>query len=185
MIYMGYLGGWSGIELMLEAGSLVVKRIKDIRIIILGHGSEADLQALYNRIIERNLGDIVDFRGEVSYSELPVHVAEADIGLAMLRPEDVTRFAFPLKVVEYMAAGLPVLTTEDTEAADIVEQAGAGMAVSYDASKVADAIVELLTNVEQYRRCSENARAAAKEFNWEDLMTNYRSLLKDYCPTRP
>lgn len=182
LIYMGYLGSWSGIELILEAGSLLAKRIKDIRIIILGNGSPADLQAFHNGVLGRNLADIVDFRGEVSYSELPVHLAEADIGLAMLRPEDVTRYAFPLKVVEYMAAGLPVLTTEDTEAADIVRQAGAGMVVSYDALKVADATAELLTNVEECRRFSENAKAAAREYDWENLMMNYRSLLKNYCP---
>ena len=184
LIYMGYLGSWSGVGLILEAGSLLARMVTDIRIIILGHGSAADLQALHEGVLGRNLVNIVDFRGEVSYRELPVHLAEADIGLAMLRPEDVTRYAFPLKVVEYMAAGLPVLATEDTEAADIVIQAGAGMAVSYDALKVAKAAAELLTNAEEYRRSSDNARAAAKEYDWGDLMMNYRSLLKNYCPTR-
>jgi len=113
----------------------------------------------------------------VSYAELPSHLAEADLALAMFRPLDVTRYAFPLKVVEYMAAGLPVVTTSDTEAADLVMAAEAGKAVPFEPVAVAEACVRLLWGSQERARLSMNAQARSSAYDWTALMGAYAGLL--------
>lgn len=183
LIYMGYLGAWGGVDLVLDAATLVVPRIPGLRVILLGHGSPLDLSALREGIRQRRLDRIVEFRGEVAYTDLPAQLAEADVGLAMFRPLDLTRYAFPLKVVEYMAAGLPVLTTEDTEAADLVTRADAGESVPFDAPAVAQRIITLLGDPERYRRYARNAEVFSKAYDWEAVMAQYARVLENCCRT--
>ena len=49
-------------------------------------------------------------------------MAESDIGLAAFPPNELMHYASPIKVFEYMAAGLPIVTTKGTEAARIVKK---------------------------------------------------------------
>ena len=49
--------------------------------------------------------------GKKRYDELPNLLAKADIGVALFRVNDLMKYTFPLKVVEYMAAGLAVVGT--------------------------------------------------------------------------
>lgn len=184
LIYMGYLGAWGGLDLILDAAALAALKIPDLRVILLGHGAPLDLSALREGILQRGLEGTVEFRGEVAYNDLPAHLAEADIGLAMFRPLDLTRYAFPLKVVEYMAAGLPVMATEDTEAADLVTLADAGEAVPFNAPAAALRIIALLQDRERHRRYAKNAGAFSKAYDWNAVMAQYAAALEDCLRNR-
>ena len=178
LIYIGYLGSWAGVDIILDAVALASKRISGLRMILLGHGAPEDLLNLRERINNLGIEDAVDLRGEVAYIELPGHLSEADVGMAIFRPIDLTCYAFPLKVVEYMASGLPVLTTEGTEAADLVTRSDVGMVVPFDVKAVADAIYNMLQDKEKYRQYSENAIAFSKAYDWEILIRECYSLIK-------
>ena len=178
LIYVGWLGSWVGLDIILDAVALACKRISRLRVILLGHGAPEDLLNLRERINNLGIEDTVDLRGEVPYIELPDHLSEADVGMAIFRPLDLTCYAFPLKVVEYMASGLPVLATEDTEAADLVTRYNVGMAVPFDKKAVADAIYNMLQDKEKYRQYSENAITFSKAYDWEILIGKCYSLIK-------
>lgn len=178
LIYMGYLGSWSGVDLLIQAVVLASHKIRNLRLILLGHGGPSDIEVLLDSIRTRKLEKIIDYRGDIPYQDLPEHLAEADIGVAMFRPLDLTQYAFPLKVVEYMAAGLTVITTVGTEAADLVQEAGAGIAVPFDAGTVAEVIVKLLQNPEDQRRYAANARSFSTRYDWKKLMKEYYSLVQ-------
>ena len=49
--------------------------------------------------------------GAVPYAELPAHLQAADVGIVPYRRSDFNDASCPLKVYEYLAAGLPVVTT--------------------------------------------------------------------------
>lgn len=53
----------------------------------------------------------VSFLGTVSRASLPEVVAQFDVGLIPYRLNDYTRHVFPMKVFEYLAAGVPVVST--------------------------------------------------------------------------
>ncbi len=83
-----------------------------------------------------------------------------------------------------MAAGLPVLTTVDTEAADLVKRYRVGEAVTFDVVALSDAIIEILKDTEKYRQYSENAKTFSTMYDWEKLIEKYYLLIKyhyEFC----
>lgn len=181
LIYIGYLGSWSGVNIILDAAAIVSQWIPNLRVIFVGQALQDELSAIRSRICNLDVGNIVDLRGKVAYGELPVHLAEADVGLAMFQPLDVTRYAFPLKVVEYMAAGLPVLTTKGTEAADLVTRTGTGEAVSFEEMALANAVFRMYKDTATYRQYSENAENYSKSYDWSQLVQNaYEIIDRNY-----
>jgi glycosyltransferase involved in cell wall biosynthesis len=61
------------------------------------------------RILPRR--DNIHWLGPKSYKELPAYLAHWDIGLMPFALNDATRFISPTKTPEFLAAGLPVLST--------------------------------------------------------------------------
>ncbi len=178
LIYTGNLGSWSGTEMLLEVTALLAREAAGLRLILLGHAAASEMELLRRGISSRGLERVVEFRGMAPYEELPRHLAEASLGVILFPPLQVTRFAFPLKVVEYMAAGLPVATTAETEAADIVAQADAGVVVPHDAGAAARAIAGFLKDGERRRRCVENAISFSRAFDWKRLMEDEAGLIE-------
>ncbi len=184
-IYVGYLGAWAGVDLLLDAAALVAREIPNLRLIILGHGMPLEVEALRAGIDQRGLAPIVEYRGKMPYEALPAHLADADLGLAMFRPLDLTRYAFPLTVVEYMAAGLPVVTTTDTEAAELVLSSGVGAAVRFEAEAVAEVMVDMLKDPDRRLRQGATAAYAARRYDWEMLMAKEYAAIEEVAHPAP
>jgi glycosyltransferase involved in cell wall biosynthesis len=98
--------------------------------------------------------------GPRATTALPAVLRSADAGLIPYAINDLTRSVFPMKVYEYLAAGLQVLTTPlpalaGTEAVDVVQDA-AGLAEAVERERALDSP----------RRRLERSRAAAGH-SWE------------------
>ncbi len=61
------------------------------------------------------------YLGQKTYAELPAYLAGWDVSLMPFARNDATRYISPTKVLEYFAAGLPVVSTPIT---DVVEPYG-------------------------------------------------------------
>ncbi|BDA65253.1 glycosyltransferase family 4 protein [Actinomyces capricornis] len=104
--FVGTLKPWHGVADLLEAAS-ASQGGWSLR--ILGDGPQMD--ALRARAAE--LGVAVDFRGAIPPQDMPAHLAGSAIGVAPypdLGGEEQQYFS-PLKVLEYLAAGLPVVAS--------------------------------------------------------------------------
>lgn len=179
IIYAGFLGQWSGIDMALRALAIAVLQVPSLRMVLLGHGAPEDIGSVTSLVTELGLQQVVEYRGESAYRDLPGHFADADIGIALFRPVKLRQYAFSLKAVEYMAAGLPVITTEGTETADLVRRYGSGVAVPFDAVAAAGAIVGMLMDSDAYRTYAENAVARSAHYAWSSLMERYYATV---CP---
>lgn len=92
----------------------------------------------------------------------------AAAGLSLLHDEPNYRHSQPTKVIEYMAHGLPVVTTPLPEPAALVERFGCGLVVPFaDAEGTAAAVRTLLDDPERRRTMAAAGHAAAREhFDW-------------------
>ena len=90
-------------------------------------------------------------------------------GLSLLHDVANYRHSLPTKVLEYMARGIPVVTTPLPEARKLVERHDCGIVVPFeDPSAVVDAIGRLRDDPDLRSRLAENGRrAAAVYYNWE------------------
>jgi glycosyltransferase involved in cell wall biosynthesis len=98
-----------------------------------------------------------------------LRIAEgAMAGLALLHDEPNYRHSMPTKVVEYMARGVPVISTPNPPAVDIIEPAGCGMIVPFgDPEAAAKAVLRLRDNPDLRTDLGKRGYEAARErFHW-------------------
>jgi glycosyltransferase involved in cell wall biosynthesis len=124
----------------------------------------------------------VELCGWVPYSQMPAFLQAADVGLAILQPEPRYVAALPVKMFEYMAAGLPVLASDFPLIRSIFEAVHFGALVNPLASPqtIAGILADWWQHPEIPRQLGENGRLAVlREFNWEALMEKLVSLYRD------
>ncbi|HUB35245.1 MAG TPA: glycosyltransferase [Solirubrobacteraceae bacterium] len=95
-----------------------------------------------------------------AYEELPAVLRAADAGIIPYTRNELTRSIFPMKVYEYLAAGLPVVATELPALADVPE-----VLVAHDAAEMARLLERELAHDSPERRARRSAAAAAH--SWE------------------
>ncbi len=176
LVYVGNIAHYAAIDLAIDAMPRIRRAIPDARLLVVGGGDPPYVEGLKRLAESRGVADAVDFRGPVPYDRVPDVLAESDIGLATFRTSPLGAYAFPLKVVEYMVAGLPFLCTRGSESEEILERHGCGRAIDFDAEALAEAAVALLSDPAGYARCREAAIRGARAFDWRDAMDAMRAV---------
>jgi glycosyltransferase involved in cell wall biosynthesis len=167
LIYAGSLDARWGIDLSLQAMPLLRRRIPDIRLIIAGSGpAEQELRQLSSSL---GLGDCVRFEGFVPHSDLPDLLAQADIGIATSRRNAFRQYASPLKIVEYMAAGLPVICSGGGEAEKMTEESRAGINIPFEPEAFAEAVFSFQESPGSLSAAHEAAINYARSRSWEQM----------------
>ncbi|MDW8147516.1 MAG: glycosyltransferase [Roseiflexaceae bacterium] len=82
----------------------------------------------------------------------------------------------PLKIVESMAAGVPVVTGNVGDRREIISDAAGLTVPPGDAQALADGIATLLTNPAYRARLAQGARLRAEVYNWNRLASVWQTL---------
>ena len=141
-----------------------------------------------SRTLELDGRSVFFNEGWVRYEERVGYLQEADLGVTAHFPSVETRYAFRTRVLDYLWAGLPVITTEGDEMAELVSALGIGEVVSFgDVDGWAMAIAGLAGEQARRDECAVRARQLAEQFRW----TRVASPLTSFCreprraPDRP
>lgn len=136
VVYLGHLSPDRGSREMTELGRLL--RPRGIAVDLIG---PADAAA---RAHIEAAGDAVTWHGFVPNAEALRLVDGSLAGLSLLQDEANFRHSMPTKVAEYMARGVPVVSTPLPLAAELVEAADGGFVVPFgDPPAAADAVLRL------------------------------------------
>jgi glycosyltransferase involved in cell wall biosynthesis len=89
-------------------------------------------------------------------------------GLVTLHPLVNYLDALPIKMFEYMSAGIPVIASDFVLWREIVQDGGCGLCVDpLKPNEIANAIDYLVTHPDEARRLGQNGRRAVVErYNW-------------------
>jgi len=180
LIYMGFVWDWSGVDLVLEALPMIKEKCPEIRFVVVGHitpGYSSYIKDISNKL---KLGNSFVYLGNKNYVELVDYLRQADIGMALFRPVELRKYAFSLKVIEYMAAGIPVIATKGTQSGVIVETHKSGEAIGFNIDELASSICSMLIDKEKYQRYSENSKICSSRYDWEVLMNRKYELIKTF-----
>ena len=178
LLYMGYLGGWSGLDLLLAALVLLKKEKHPLpRLLLAGHLDPFYFEAWKEKAHKQNIS--FSYLGRFPYHKLTVPLEQAVLGWAVFPPIPLRRYAFPLKAVEYMAAGLAVLATKDTEAGLLINSHQAGYVLPYQKEIVAETLKNVYRNPEEVESYRRRGAEAARQYDWKKILKKYSALIKE------
>ena len=112
----------------------------------------------------------VELIGKINRDEVNELYGKSVAGLCILHPVENYIEAHPIKVFEYMAAGLPVICSDFPVLKKFVEGSNAGICVpAFDVDAIRSAIVKLLNDRDLARRMGLNGRRAVEEkYLWQN-----------------
>jgi glycosyltransferase involved in cell wall biosynthesis len=107
----------------------------------------------------------------VPYDERQNYLLESDVGVSTHLDHVETAFSFRTRILDYFWAGLPVLCTGGDSLAELVEERGAGIAVSAgDVDGLADALFRLVTDEALSAGCRKASVGLAADLRWERVL---------------
>jgi glycosyltransferase involved in cell wall biosynthesis len=170
MIFVGLVAPWSGIEEALGALASLAMERPDAHLTVLGPCGPAYEGVLREIVARLSLGDRVDWRGERPREEVAAALPRAGIGLASFRSHPLRIHAAPLKLLEYMASGLPVIALDGSAAGDLVVATGTGVVAPTTGEAIAEAARRLLSDHDAYRRMSVAGPEVAADHDWDVVL---------------
>jgi glycosyltransferase involved in cell wall biosynthesis len=130
------------LTILIRSFALLKKQVATATLLMVGDGTERE------RLEEcaRDLG--VDggilFTGRVRPEEIPDYIDAAQIGVSVIPPLDVYKLSSPIKMLEYMAMGRPVVANEEIpEQKEAVDASCGGVLVKYDPESIAAGMLAL------------------------------------------
>ena len=161
-----------GIGTLLAAVKILGDRGVRTRALIVGDGPERG--TLQRHAAQLGLDAI--FTGRVPMAKVRDYHAVLDVFVVPRTPDRVCQLVTPLKPVEAMASGLPVVVSGVRALGEIVQDKVTGLLFPpLDAEALADALQLLLGNAELRRELGANAKQwVARDRTWEHNAARYR-----------
>lgn len=180
VIYVGSISVERGICEMLEAIELIQPNFK-VKLVMGGNFSPESLEAHARKLPGSKR---TEFLGWCSRDQVSMLLTTSSIGLVVLHPTDAFIEAYPTKLFDYMAAGLPVVASAFPLWTEIVENAQCGLLANpLNPDEIAKAIEWLLVHPEEAAEMGKRGRQAVIEkYNWNNeflkLMNFYEQILR-------
>ncbi|NLF71264.1 MAG: glycosyltransferase family 4 protein [Candidatus Anammoximicrobium sp.] len=158
------------------------------RLALAGEFEDAALQA---QILSGAAAGGVDFHGWLDRQGVKTLLARARVGLVALLPTPTYVDSLPIKLFEYMAAGIPVVASDFPLWRQIVSDAGCGLLVDpCEPREIARAVQWLLEHPDEAERLGRQGRnAVQRSLNWDGELKNlidlYQAIRKDRAAGQP
>ena len=178
IFYIGGISNNRGFDVLTKSLKILKLKIPDIFAHFIGPFAES--------LIENE--DLNDVKGNFKlYGSLPLieglkYSQNSKIGLSILKPISNYTQSYSTKIFEYMAIGLPVITSNFKLYKDIIDENNCGICVDPEnPNEIAKAIEFILTNPEKAKEMGQNGSRLVKEkYNWTNeefkLINIYKTL---------
>ncbi len=149
-----------------------------IQLTMVGPDKDGSLKGVRELAERRGLSACVHFPGGVPKEEVPRMLASGDIFINTTTVDNA-----PVSVIEAMACGLPIVSTNVGGIPFLLKDGEDALLVpSGDVAAMAAAVRRLLTEPETAGRLSRNGRAKAERFDWKVVLPQWESLFAGLSP---
>jgi glycosyltransferase involved in cell wall biosynthesis len=178
--FIGSMKAWHGVDDLLAAFGSLAGDHQAIRLVLAGSGPEE--AAVRAQVAAMGLAGRACLLGALPHDQVPGVVAGFDIGVAPYRPSADFYFC-PLKVLEYMGAGIPTVFPNIGDLAVIVGDAGIGYHPG-SAPDLTEAIRLLIGNPALRAEQAAAARRRRHDYSWERTAERTEKLLRSVLAGR-
>jgi glycosyltransferase involved in cell wall biosynthesis len=182
LIYIGGLTADRGLFKLLKSVKLLKHSFPTLKTLIVGRFFSPSVETEFNAYINRhNLNAIIYYQPWIPAEKIGLLLKRSKVGLWLFNPRNRRlRKAVPLKVLEYFAAGLPVVSVNTPLMRDLVEKNRAGACCEYQSAAIAKEVGGILNqSEEEYGRMSRRASALIEnQYNWEAVEPRLLGLIK-------
>ena len=160
--FVGSMKPWHGVVDLVAAFARVAPARPDANLVLVGTGPEEDA---VRAAVPAGLSRRVHLFGSLPHTDVPGVVARFDVAVAPYRPSEDFYFC-PLKVLEYLAAGRPVVYPP---LGDVPELAGPGGRPfpPGDVGGLAAVLARLLDDPDERGRLARHSREHSRHWTWD------------------
>jgi len=165
VVFVGRLVKYKRIDTLLLAIAEVRKKIKNIRLKIIGSGPEAG--SIRQQIKNLNLEPNVDFIGFVEKHEDVLKIIKKSHIFSL--PSEVEGLG--LVTIEAMACEVPFANSNIPPTVEATEGGKGGLLFKVgDYRELAQRIIKLIEDKKLYRKCVQQERKTAEKYDWKNLV---------------
>lgn len=179
VMYCGTIGMAHGLEVVLDAASLLRQRDGGERVVFLVVGDGACRDELEDRAQRMGLDNVV-FTGGVPAERVPELIALSNACLVHLRTADAFTAVMPSKIFEAAAMARPVILGVRGFAADFVREVPCGLCIEPEnAEQLADSVLRLSLDGSLCERLGQAGyERVASQFDRDELARQYLDVIE-------
>jgi len=164
IVSAGRLVPWKGFDALIEIMPEILKEVPDARLVIIGDGPEK--QNLESRIKNLELEEEVTLTDTLPHEKVLEYLAAADVFVLNTAYE-----GFSHLILEAMALGVPIVTTDSGGNPELIEDGKEGFLIKFnDKEALKSKILDVLSNPILAQKFSENAKKKSSEFSKERMI---------------
>ncbi|MDX2253581.1 MAG: glycosyltransferase, exosortase A system-associated [Nitrospira sp.] len=180
--FMGSFFRWEGLELLIEAMARLTKMRSDTGLLLVGGGEMvAELRA---KVQQLNLGQHVVMPGQVSQAQIPALYAKVDIMAFPRHSTKLTEMVTPLKPLEAMAMGKPIVASDVGGHKELIQHEETGLLFrAGDVDALVAQLCRCLDNEDLRRLLGKQGSAWVRsERSWDKTTRPYAEVYACLCP---
>ncbi len=178
--FVGNLAAWQGVEFLIQASPLIMKKCPDAHFLIVGDGIMKE--KLMETTSKLGISNKFTFTGRIPYEQVPLYINAADLCVAPFIKERNSKIGLSaLKTYEYLACGKPIVASSISGVRDLIESSGGGISVTPEnPEELAAAVVKLLLDENMRTLMGNKSRKYVVEnHSWDGVARKILDICKD------
>jgi glycosyltransferase involved in cell wall biosynthesis len=178
ILFVGSFYSWHGVEHLLEAVAALPHTARNLRLSLVGAGPQSSsVRQLASKL---GIGNLVEMPGRIAHNEVCQHLCDADIAIASY-PRLQAFYFSPLKIFEYMAAGLPIIASDQGQISEVLTHGETALLYPPgDITRLAESITHLMARPTLRKQLGCAALALLKNrYTWGHTAERIIELCRD------
>lgn len=170
-VYVGKLSRLRTLETILFGVKRLVDEGEKFQVDFVGRDAA---HGFYHNLIDKlKLNSVVRIKGPISYKEIPSMLARYDVGLAYVPDRPTWHYQPTIKVLEYRAFGMPIISTNVESHGGIIEDGINGLLIQDSVEGMSMGMKRFITDHDFLERCKLNAQAMRQGRTWDEIAEIY------------
>jgi glycosyltransferase involved in cell wall biosynthesis len=162
VVYAGNLDSYQNLSLIFKAFKIVISEVPTAKLMMISAGDLTELKKVSRKLA---IGDAVEFVNADSFKQILAALMKADVAVSARTLQG----GFPIKVLNYMAVGLPVVTFKSS-ATTVKHLHNGYVARDGDLEDYARGMIMLLQDGKLRAKLSKNAQVEVRDFSWTRIV---------------